>query len=455
MNTTTYQSRLIRTLWIIGLAWVLSGCSSLPDAGNDSSANNSAVPTAPPTPNSNSLQLSGIQASGARLRITIPSLKLLKRPAGQPAQLFFIMTDADGTYTYLLYPANRPGDTTDDFDLSEFPLELSLSDESDTVTLWALAVHNTRYSAAEMFGLEALASSLAVGFRDWLANGDPDDDPLAAVVAASDGALYDWFAEVEVLGQNVTTLHADNNWYAGLHSERSPDGGLSIVYTLHTMSAEEASQLPIPPTATPIFPAADHPGYILHIDETFADGVSDHRWYQGYDSTFTNQIVDGAYEIKLTSILTRPFARSWGSIEDATFSDYIVEAQVSLVENMVRDGRYGIWFHYKDDYNFVYFGISNQGEYRVAVQHRATPESPSSAITIRDWTAHSAIRTGAATNLLTIEASKEGMITLGINGQEVLTFIDQTFFEGSVAFFCYAESVPTTCHLNRIRVWER
>ena len=47
-----------------------------------------------------------------------------------------------------------------------------------------------------------------------------------------------------------------------------------------------------------------------------------------------------------------------------------VEAEVRLVEEGVTDARYGLWFNYQDDYNFIFFGISNQGEYRAAVIQR-------------------------------------------------------------------------------------
>ena len=117
---------------------------------------------------------------------------------------------------------------------------------------------------------------------------------------------------------------------------------------------------------------------------------------------------------------------------------------VRLVEDDALNARYGIWFDYQDDYNFIYFGISNPGEYRVAVI-----QSNSNRIEIQDWTPHPAIRRGAATNILTIETEPEGKVTLGVNGEQVATFTDKTFDGGSIAFFCYAETVPTTCRLER------
>jgi hypothetical protein len=131
------------------------------------------------------------------------------------------------------------------------------------------------------------------------------------------------------------------------------------------------------------------------------------------DSTYVNHIIDGAYEIRLTDITQREFGISWGSIEGAQFKNYILEADVSLLEDNLTDAQYGIWFHYQDDFNFIYFGLSNQGEYRVAVV-----KDNSTQRTIQDWTPHPAIRPGAATNTLTIEAWSDGMITLSVNGEQ-------------------------------------
>jgi hypothetical protein len=121
-----------------------------------------------------------------------------------------------------------------------------LSDDTTAVTLWILAVRNTRYYAAEMFGLDALAASLGLGFRNWLAEGDPEDDPLAAVVVASDGALYEWFAGIDVLGQQLITFEAEQEWNVGLGSQPSPDGGMNAVFSVHLVSAADVALLPTP-----------------------------------------------------------------------------------------------------------------------------------------------------------------------------------------------------------------
>ncbi len=427
----------------VGVLWVvLSGCRTLDSAASSRVATLSSTP--PPTPSAELLKINGVGGAGARLRVTLPTVKLRQFPPKDGVQLLVVLAAPDGAYAYLLFPANRAGDARDIFELTAHPLEIALQPETRRAALWVLVVHNRNYKPAERFGVDALAASLAYGFQQWLASGDPLDDPLAAVVSASEGALYAWFANVDVMGQAVIMLRAENNWGAKLSSHTSADGGLNVIYTAQYFSAEEAAQLP---TATP---RPEHPGYVLRVDEDFAGGQSAYTWYQGQDSTYVNQVTDGAYEIRLLEIQQRDFALSWGSLEELSFENYIVEAQVRLVEQGIQDARYGIWFNYQDDYNFVYFGISNAGEYRAAVIRENERR-----VELQDWTPHPAVHAGAAVNTLTIESHANGDMTLGVNGETLGTFNDPTFARGSVAFFCYAKSTPATCRLERLRIWEQ
>lgn len=434
----------MRRRWLVIFLFVIA-CELLACNAPANSPNlpESTLPTPPPTPADEVLRVSGMTPSGERLGVKLPLVKLLKRQPEEKAQLFLIMADAQGTYSYLMFPANGSGYAIDQFDLTDYDLEIGLNEATSTITLWILAVHNNRYYAAEMFGPDALAASLGLGFRDWLATGDPQDDPLAAVIAGSDGTLYEWFAGIDVLGQEMLTFQADEQWNVGLGSFPSPDGGMNVVYSVRLVSAEEVAQTPTPT------PLAALPGYTLRVDDMFTGATSSHQWYEDQDTTYINRIVDGAYEIRLTDITQREFGVSWGSIEGEQFTSYILEADVSLIEEDVIEGQYGIWLHYQDDYNFLYFGLSNKGEYRVAVV-----KDNSTQREIKSWTPHPAIRPGAATNTLVIETQADGTITLSVNGAELLEFNDQTYRQGSIAFFCRAKSVPTTCHLTHLRVWE-
>jgi len=424
----------------MGLAWLLSACQSSPPENPPPASE--LTPHA--TPSSDVFQVNGVTAGAARLRVTVPAVTLAVPSPDSSVQLFLVLADPDGTYSYLLFPANRSGDATEQFDLSAWPLEISLDDTSSRASLWVLAVHNRYYQAAEQYGLEALVASLGIGFHRWMTQGDALNDPLAAIVSASEGALYEWFGGIDVVGQSIVTFQADESWNIALTSHRSPDGGLNIVYTAQYVSADEAALIPTPS------PDVQSGAYTLTYDETFAGGQSSLHWYEGQDSTFTNALTDGAYEIRLTDIVQREYALSWGSIEDARFTDYRAEAEVTLVEEDVQEARYGIWFNYQDDYNFLYFGIANDGRYRIAVILRND-----NRLEIQDWQPHPAIRPGAATNTLSVEVSSSGDMTLGINGEPVASFNDRTFNGGSLAFFCYAKSVPTTCRLERLRIWER
>jgi hypothetical protein len=428
--------RWLTTSLYAGLVCILLAACGSPSSGL-------SLPTPPPTPAEEMLRVSGTSASGPRLSVTLPLLKLNKRQPEEKVQLFLVMADAQGTYSYMLYPANDSGYAVDQFELTDYPLEISLNEQSSAVTLWILAVHNTRYYAAQMFGLDALIASLGLGFRNWLAEGDRDDDPLAAVISASDGALYEWFAGIDVLGQHMITFEAKDDWDVGLGSSPSPDGGMNAVYSVHYISAEDVARLPTP---TPI---PEHPGYTLRVDDTFLGGISAQNWYEGQDNTYVNQVIDGAYEIRLTDITQREFGISWGSIEGEQFKNYILEAEVSILEDNLPEAQVGIWFHYQDDYNFIYFGISNQGEYRVAVIQDNTTRRE-----VKDWTPDRAIRRGTAANTLTIEAGADGTIMLGVNGEQLLSFNDLTYDTGSVAFFCRSQTVPATCHLTRLQIWQ-
>ena len=451
---------------ILCIAALLAACDGTNlERDNGSRLAPSPNQTSPPTPFAQVLQVSGTSSSADHLRLTLRAIKLLEKAPDEAVQLLIVLADPAGTYSYLLYPANRAGFVTDQFDLSSYPMELLVNESTEQVKLWVLALHNTNYRAAEQYGVDALAASLAIGFFNWVREGDPVDDPLAGVVSASKGMLFEWFAGIEVLGQSVTTFEAARGWDIPPASFHSPDGGLSVVYTMRNIDAQAraddlatnpatitkvAGTLPLADTPIPtITLTPTPPTYVLRVDDNFAGGINRSSWYEESNTSYTNQVVAGAYEIHLTAIEQREFGISWGSLAGAHFEDYVIEADVALLENDVVNGQMGIWFNYQDDFNFVYFGISNQGEYRAAVIF-----SNSNHVELADWTPHPAIRSGAATNTLRAVVRPDGRVTLSINGSEVLSYRDETFSAGGLAFFCYAESVPTTCQLKRLRVWE-
>jgi len=125
----------------------LLACTVLED--NTSSSSVAPTRTPAPTPSTLALHENMTLNAGARVRVTVRSVELLNREPDTSAQLFMVLADGQGHSSYLLYPANRSGDPTDQFNLDDYPLHLSLDPRSTSVTLWILALHNSRYLGAE------------------------------------------------------------------------------------------------------------------------------------------------------------------------------------------------------------------------------------------------------------------------------------------------------------------
>lgn len=408
-----------------------------------------------PTPATETLQVTGTTASGNRLRIIIPALALEFRPPDTPVQVFVALVDPQGTYSYLLYPANRRGENIDRFDLSDYPIEVGVSETTSYVALWAVAYHLSGTTAAAAQGWDALATSLALSFRAWLNAGEPTDDPLAGAVCASDGSLYAWFAEMEVVGQAMTVIERTEGWDRDVSTMSAGDGSLSAVFDVDYLAAADSTPpadsaqptndpLPAEPTTEPASGV-----YSLVMEETFDDPASGGRWYLSRTRAYINEIAGSAYQIRLLETTRPPAAQSWGSLAGVRIRRGLIEAEMRLTEGDPDDAQLGLWLHYQDDDNFLYVGLSNRGEYRVAVVQNNRVQR-----VIQNWQLHPAINTGAAINRLAVEIGPEGRHDLLVNDTPLLTFRDQTFSEGGLAFFCAARTVPATCRLESLRIWQ-
>lgn len=395
-----------------------------------------------PAPALDPLAVTGTSASGERLRVIVPAITLGYPLPTMPVKVFVALVDPHGTYSYLLHPASPPIENAGRISLVEHPLEVGIGAGTSYVTLWIVAYQPGDESAIPAQSLDALATSLALSFRRWLNNGDPTDDPLAGAVGASEGALYAWFAGVEVRGQALARLDAAGGWETELGAIAAPGGGISVVF--------DVDYLPPAGEATPAPADARAEGeFALLLDETFDDPASATRWFQGRAPTFVNEVVGGGYQIRLLGASRGSTAISWGSLSGPRLARGRIEAEVRLTEGDTSEVSYGVWLRYQDDNNFLSVGLSNRGEYRVIVVENNRVQR-----VIQDWRQHAAIHTGAATNTLSVELHADGRHDLAVNGVHLLTFRDRTFGEGAIAFFCSARSVPATCRLETLRVWQ-
>src|SRR5690606_14430782 len=121
-------------------------------------------------------------------------------------------------------------------------------------------------------------------------------------------------------------------------------------------------------------------------------------WYQGRAETFVNEVIGGGYQIRLLGSSQRPIALSWGSLSGLRAGQGRIEAEMRLTESSAGDTTYGLWLRYQDTYNFLYVGLSNQGEYRVAVVSNNRVQR-----VIQDWQFHPAIGRGTAANVVSVE----------------------------------------------------
>jgi hypothetical protein len=344
------------------------------------------------------------------------------------------LAGGDGQPAYVLYPANAFGIEEKRLSLSDYPLGLASLPE--LASLWVLAWHP---QASLPLDMADLARRLALSL-------DSASLPLALSPLADGLAdqpdLWAWFGALEIQGEAVTLLPTGETWQAEEARFLSADGGLAVSYRL---DLADPAPSPTPSSLAQTEASKTFEGYRLVVDEDFAGATSRVEWFIGSDSTYASSYVDGAYQIYLKTIdPRRNVGLSWGSIQGLYFQDYIVRARFRVLEENIV-ARLGLWLHYQDDFNFLFFGLENTGRYRVARFQRVYTE-------LQPWTSDAAILTGTAANTLEIK-SDNNIFTLAINGRPVVTTADEAFEEGRIAFFCYAETVPATCHLESLQVW--
>jgi hypothetical protein len=437
--------RLITCLFAILLV-VMAGCSAFQDESS------TAIPT-PQRPATREFVY--VNDSDGLLSVTLSELRLSR---ASDTQVLAVLATGNGSPSYILYPSNQPGVPEPTLSLANYPLQQDVRDAG----LWVLAVHHRAYPVSERIGQSEIARQLAAGFDQLQA--ERPDHVLAHIVAANEN-LHAWFGEIEVLGEFFIRLPAQRNWLIGDNRAKAAEGDFEIDYTVSLTAAEDAGEIisltpegvetpmvsvPSPPETVTVSPASifdkDIPGYRRVIAEDFSEASSTVEWFIGSDPTYSANIVNGAYQILLTAVEARRnnTALSWGSIQDVTLDTYVVRARVRVLQEDVI-ARYGLWLHYQDDFNFLFFGVENTGRYRVARFQTGYTE-------LVPWMSSPIVYTGSVANELEIRLDGD-TYTMAINGTPLVTTSDQAFHEGRVAFFCYSESVPATCHLERIEIW--
>ncbi len=403
--------------WLFGLL-CLAGCGLV-------------GPTATPTPSRQAAPaaLHVTQAEGARWRVTLDALRYTPPEGDSAAQWLAIVAAPEAPPAYVLFPSNQPDIDASTVDLSAYPLHIS--SEASGARVWVLALRHTAYPVIDTADA---AERIAAGFA---ARG-----PSLAEIVAADAGLLAWFGQVTLLESLTAQLGAEDTWWPG--ENRVQGEALTLGYAL------QSAQAPPPPTATPApAPTDDTPSvenWRLVIDEDFTGGESAVTWFTGQDDFYQASLIEGAYQITLTQIdpARGDIALSWGSIQALSFDDYIVRARMRVLEPDIL-ARYGLWLHYQDDFNFLFFGLETSGRFRVARFQNSYTE-------LHSWAASEQVNRAAAENVMEVRLMDEEY-TLSLNGTPVVVTTDASFVEGRIAFFCYAESVPATCQLRSLQVW--
>ncbi|MBZ0308957.1 MAG: DUF1080 domain-containing protein [Anaerolineae bacterium] len=407
------------------LIFCLNACSTL-------GANSTATP---PHPEEREAIYTAISGENL-LTITLRELSLLGDSS--ETQILAVLADGEGNVAYVLYPSNQPGITDTQISLNDYPLQLETSTES--VSLWVTALRHHAYPVAARIGMSEIAAELATVFNRLVAGGSlPTRSPSAAIVAQADEAILDWFGEIEILGEAAFSLSTTQDM--GEHDLESPDGGFRLRYFLSRSSESVLAETTIP---TSVFPD-EYSGYRKVIDETFAGNLSDLQWFTDREEEYIVELSNQSYEVDLLKLdETSESVISWGSIQDLVFDDYIVRAQMRLVQPNT-NGSLGLWLHYLDGNHFLSFALNHLGQYRVMRYENRDVE-------LTPWTAAAAINPGGQANMMEVRL-RGNEYTLFINGTAMTSVNDDAYENGRIAFYCYAEEIPATCRLESLEVW--
>ncbi|MFP4321977.1 MAG: hypothetical protein ACLFTK_05935 [Anaerolineales bacterium] len=417
--------------WLWGLLTLLAvaGCTS-----------GAALPTATPPRSAEPAALHVTNDADAAWVVTLREVTPQLAEDTSPDHQMMAFVAGNAGQAYVAFPSDQPGSPQATIDLSEYPLHIPAG--ANTARLWVLALRNTAYPVVAD-QQAAIMADLAAGFAEH--------GPRLAHIVAQNDDLQAWFGQMTLIGEIAVSLGEGDVWLTGENTVSN--AGLDAQYDLSALgtdpitSAQAATPRP-PDTPTPSStpPPSQIEGWRLVIDEDFSAPQNQVTWFTGNDNFYTASLVEGAYQIALTQLdpLRGNVALSWGSVQDLSFDTYIVRARMRILEPDVI-ARYGLWLHYQDDLNFLFFGVETTGRFRVARFQRTYTE-------LTSWASSDTVNQDNAENVMEVRLIDDEY-TLSINGTPMTVTQDNAFREGRIAFFCYAESVPATCQLQTLQVW--
>jgi hypothetical protein len=153
-------------------------------------------------------------------------------------------------------------------------------------------------------------------------------------------------------------------------------------------------------------------------------------WAEGDYEKVKYWIEDGEYHIQVKNVKWA----AWSSYETKRYSNFRYEAIVHQVSDL--PGAYGLVFRYQDNDNFYMFNISHKGYYQFVKQ------IDDKWVVLKDWTKHSSIKQGQATNILWVQCV-DNTIQVGVNNSRLNNVIrDESFAEGQIGLIANTFDEP-------------
>jgi hypothetical protein len=181
------------------------------------------------------------------------------------------------------------------------------------------------------------------------------------------------------------------------------------------------------------------------IQEDFENPSSPYSWHIESSQQATVQIQDGVYELNLTSALNDRQPVVWGALQNLSFDNFHIVAEINESRFASGTERTGLWINYQDGDNFLAFAIRSDGKFQIArYQFGYTP--------LVDWQDSRAIKIGDnSSNVLEI-TKNNNQYEFYINYEHVATVGDATWSNGRIAFFGASSHLPSVFSLSSIRI---